>query len=100
MNGHPNELSIPPKAVAEPKAVELLRVWAACGKQHVTLATGLWDDPASCGIMLVDLAKHIAIAYELTNGQDRDSVLRRIKEGFDAEWGWPTDEPHGTLLED
>jgi hypothetical protein len=75
----------------------MLRVWAAGGKQHVSIATGLWDDPANWGIMLVDLAKHIANSYEQSGGMDQARVLKRLREGFDAEWGSPTDSPTGTI---
>jgi hypothetical protein len=92
------ELPIPPNAQNDPKAIELARVWAAGGNQHVSIATGLWDDPATWGMMLVDLAKHIARAYSRVQGRDEKSVLLRIKEGFDAEWGEPTDTPTGDLL--
>ncbi len=98
MDGHSRQLPIPPAAADDDRAVELVRVWAAKGKQHVSLATGLWDDPASWGIMLVDLAKHVANAYEQTTGQNRDDVLNRIKAGFDAEWEKETDTPTGRLL--
>ncbi|HUG92542.1 MAG TPA: DUF5076 domain-containing protein [Planctomycetaceae bacterium] len=98
MNEHLRQLPIPPSAARDVKAVELARVWAAHGKQYVSLTSGLWDDPASWGIMLVDLAKHIANAYEQVNGKDRHDVLRRLKEGFDAEWSSETDEPSGGLV--
>lgn len=96
---HPRQLPIPDAAIRDTKALELLRVWAASGQQHVALATGVWSDPASWGIMLVDLAKHIANTYEQSNGSDRESVLARLKEGFDAEWTTQTDEPTGEMLE-
>jgi len=48
----------------------------AKGRQHISLATAVWDDPASWGIMLVDLAKHIAIAYQQTTGQSTPPCLR------------------------
>jgi hypothetical protein len=69
----------------------LVRVWAASGKQHLALATGLWDDPAVWGMMLVDLARHIARAYEQSKGLDGDEVLARIREGMDAEWSVDSD---------
>ena len=94
---HAKQLPIPPAAVSDTRAVELLRVWAAQGTQHVSLATNLWKDPATWGIMLVDLSKHIASAYKLTTGQDRDDVLKRIREGFDAEWGSATDVTSGSI---
>ncbi len=93
------ELPIPPAAQSDERAIELARVWAAGGKQHVSLATGLWNDPAAWGIMLVDLARHVAGAYEQTQGLDPAEVLDRIKAGFDAEWSEPTDKPEGGLLE-
>jgi hypothetical protein len=48
--------------------------------------------------MLVDLAEHVANAYEQTTGEYREGVLKRIKEGFDAEWSRATDDPTGGLL--
>lgn len=99
MDTCPIQLQIPDAAANDTRAVELLRVWAAGGKQHVSLATGLWSDPAYWGIMLVDLAKHIANAYEQMNGLDRAATLRRLKDGFDAEWNKPTDEPKGKIVE-
>jgi hypothetical protein len=94
---HTRELPIPSVAGGDSNAVELLRVWAAQGKQHVALATRVWDDPAAWGIMLVDLAKHIASAYQQTEGKDYGDVLSRVREGFDAEWETATDEPSGSV---
>ena len=71
----------------------MIRVWAASGKQHLSLATGLWNDPATWGIMVVDLARHLARAYEQTQGLDADAALARIREGMNVEWSQDTD-PH------
>jgi len=87
------ELPIPPKAVGSGSAFELVRIWVADRGQHVSVATGVWEDPAAWGIMLVDLARHIANAYAESEGMRQPDVLERIKEGFDAEWSAPTDEP-------
>jgi Domain of unknown function (DUF5076) len=81
----PNELSIPVATEVDPKAFELLRVWIANKQQHVSLRTDVWEDPAAWGIMLADLAKHIAESFRKDNGQDVQSVLKRIKAGIDAE---------------
>lgn len=97
MKDHARQLPIPGPAAKDAAALEMLRVWAAGGKQHVSIATGLWEDPASWGIMLVDLAKHVANAYEQSEGMDRLAVLKRIRAGFDAEWGSPTNKPSGRL---
>ena len=52
-------------AQADPKAVEVAQVWVALGNQHVSLRPDVWEDPAAWGIVLVDLAKHVAnVHYE------------------------------------
>jgi len=97
MRNGPDALAIPPAAETDPQAVEIARIWAAGGKQHVSLKTGIWNDPTAWGLLLVDLAKHVANAYEQTEGRDRNEVLRRIKHGFDIEWESPTDEAKGKM---
>lgn len=96
--GRVNELPIPPIAQSDKGAIELVRVWASDGRQHVSVATGVWNDPAAWGIMLVDLARHVAGAYHDAKGLDQETVLDRIKAGFDAEWSAATDKPQGGLL--
>ena len=74
-----SELPIPTKAEHDPRSIELARVWAAGGCQHVSLNVVLWSDPAAWGIMLVDLARHVASAYRETQGSDLDKTLARIR---------------------
>ena len=74
-----NELPIPDAAKKDRQAFELVRVWVANKGQHVSLRAGAWDDPAFYGIMLADLAGHIANAYEQDAGLDRLKTLQRIK---------------------
>lgn len=98
MQDHPRQLPIPDQAVNDPKAIELVRVWAASGRQQVVFAPGLLDDPATWGIVLVDLVKHFAHAYEQTKGLSQSETVSRIKAGFDAEWSTATDEPTGEVM--
>ena len=94
---HKNELPIPDIAQQDPSARELLRVWGAQGAQHVALAAGLWRDPGAWGLVLADLARHVARAYEQTGGPEKRKALERIRETFEAEWNHPTDEPTGKV---
>ena len=71
--------------------MEIARVWIVDGDQHVVLTQNLWRDPASWGLMLADLARHVANAYE-AQGHGREFVLQRIREAFEAEWSHPTDK--------
>jgi hypothetical protein len=76
--------------------------WPASGQQAGAnmspLKVGQWRDPAAWGIMLVDLARHVASAYQQLEGRKLDDTLARIKEGFDAEWGYPTDNVTGRVI--
>ncbi len=88
----PNEIDAPPIASENPDAVELLRVWAAPGaSQQLTLQT-IWKDPGAWGLLLADIARHAAQAYE-REGHDPNETLSRIRDLFDAEWRSPTDDP-------
>jgi hypothetical protein len=83
------ELDPPPIAVSDSEATEILRVWAAPGAaQQLTLRT-CWKDPGAWGLLLVDVARHAAQAYE-RDGRNLNDVLGRIRELFDAEWLAPT----------
>ena len=96
---HRGELSIPPTAKSDARALELARVWAAVGAQHVTLRAEAWPDPAAWGIVLVDLARHVARAYQETQGRPPDETLALIHEMFEAEWARPTDVGSGKIEE-
>jgi hypothetical protein len=98
MKSQPRRLPIPNAAGADPKASEILSVWVAAGNQHVSLNPHIWDDPAAWGLLLVDLARHVANAHEQSGVMDSAAALERIRQGFDAEWGSPTDAPTGGLV--
>jgi len=83
------ELPVPAEVRDGQKAVELVRVWLVDGNQIVTISPSLWDDPATWGLLLVDLANHVASAYAV-QGLEKEAVLTRIKRAFDAEWDYPT----------
>ena len=87
-----DDLDRPPIAETNPEAIEILRVWTAPGSpQQLTLRTA-WEDPAAWGLLLADIARHAALAYK-REGRDATEVLKRIRQGFDAEWSSPTDDP-------
>src|SRR5258708_8754725 len=88
-------LSVPPVAQRDKASFEVLRVWIAEQCQHVSIRSGAWEDPFACGIVLADLARHIAHAHQLQNeGTDTDAFLQRLLEGFQTEIDSPTDEPN------
>ena len=84
-----HELDPPPVSRSHSNSVEILRVWEVPGGPvQVTLRTS-GEDPGTWGLLLVDVARHAAQAYE-REGLDHDHALQRIRQLFDAEWASPT----------
>ena len=93
-------LNIPPVAQRDQASFEVMRVWIAEQGQHVSIRSGAWEDPFAWGIVLADLARHVALAHEMQNpGTDKDKFLERLLEGFEAEIENPTDEPEGEVTQ-
>lgn len=69
----------------------MARIWVADGEQVVILSPEVWSDPACWGLMLTDLARHVAGAYAPL-GHYREAMLERVRAAFDAEWDNPTDQ--------
>jgi hypothetical protein len=92
-----DQLRVPESAKTDPKSFELLRVWVAHQDQHISLRVGVWDDPAAWGVMLADLARHIANAFEKVENRDPVKVLEQIRAGFDAEMQTPAGVMHGEV---
>ena len=87
-----NELAKPPIAKEE-GAHEVLRVWSGQDLPQQYVVETIWDDPGAWGLLLVDVARHVAKAYEGSHGINESDALDRIKQLLDAEWSSPTDEP-------
>ncbi len=89
---HENELAIPPDAEESKDAVEIGRVWVCNGALNVSLRVGVFDGIGTWGVLLADLARHIADAQEQLDHSDPENTLDEIKEALDAEWGLAVDE--------
>jgi hypothetical protein len=92
-----DQLRIPEPARTDAKSFELLRVWVAHQDQHISMRTGVWDDPAAWGVMLADLARHIANAFEKFEDRDPLEVLEAIKAGFEGEMQSPARPIQGEI---
>ena len=98
--GADKTLAIPAAAQRDKASFEVMRVWIAEKGQHVSIQAGAWDDPFAWGIVLADLARHIANADQLQNKKaDPEAFLARLLEGFQAEIDDPTDEPEGEVTQ-
>jgi hypothetical protein len=84
----PAELQIPPHVVSDKKACELIRAWAAHGGLVCSLNIGTWPQdqaPVAWGILLSDIARHVADAPHQTQGLEKATVLATMRGVFDSE---------------
>jgi hypothetical protein len=96
--GVEKSLAIPPAGQRDKASFEVMRVWIAEKGQHVSIQSGAWEDPFAWGIVLADLARHIANAHQMQDKKiDPEAFLERLLEGFQAEIDDPTDEPEGEV---
>jgi hypothetical protein len=65
--------------------------------QYVILKPGVTKDPAGWGLVLADVMRHLANAYEQVEGRDRSRTFERIRAGLEAELSSPTDRPRGVV---
>ncbi len=96
-----NECVIPQEALADPNSREVLRAWVANQGLHVSLwIPDAWDDPGHWGIALTDVMRHLADAYQQSQGADPKVTIARIQEMIAAELSSPTDTPTGGFVEE
>jgi hypothetical protein len=69
------ELKLPPMAVANAQAFEVLRAWTAPGEAQEVVLKTTRKNPGTWGLMLADIARRAANAYA-NEGHDREEALR------------------------
>lgn len=77
------ELEIPPDAL-EQGGIEIVRASIVDGAVSVALRRA-FDDPATWGRLLIDLARQAARAYALETEISEDEAFDRIRAGWEAE---------------
>ncbi|GLQ97280.1 DUF5076 domain-containing protein [Dyella mobilis] len=99
------ELLVPPSALDDPHAVEMVRVWIAQGKLESSIKVGMYAESTDIaedfawGVILADLARHISNALQSGYGFTGD-VLERIKTSFLDELGAPTSAVQGAFVDE
>lgn len=96
----PRELIIPPAAISDPDAVELLRVRAAEEGQHVVITSDAWEDGPTWGVVLADLAIHVANMLQEQPSHSKEDVLNDLRVGFLQELANPVNDPTGSISVD
>lgn len=83
------QLEIPASVFGDPNPQELFRAWAAHEELHVVFNPCFWKDPKDWGVFLVDMARHVARAYEQEGVCSSSAALKKIGVGFKSEWRRP-----------
>jgi Domain of unknown function (DUF5076) len=96
MNGDPENpppifdaLQIPPSAL-EQGGVEVLRAAIVDGGLHVSLRRA-FDDPEAWGMLIADIARHVARIYAKETEMSEVAVLERVRAMFESEMDAPSD---------
>lgn len=95
------EISIPPGAIDDPNRREMLRAWVAHEGLHCTLNIGQWGDREATGwgVLLSDVARHVAIALHEATGVDSADILEHIRIVFNDELDEPTSPASGGFVQ-
>jgi hypothetical protein len=89
-------LVIPPTAL-EQGGVEVLRAAVVEGALHVSLRRA-FDDPEAWGMLIADVARHVARIYATEDKFPEAQTLERIRTLFNAEMDTPTDPGTTTAI--
>ena len=95
------QLEIPPGAKTDKQASELIRAWAAHGGLQCSLNVDAWSGDQTTigwGILLSDIARHVANALHESRRLDPDKTLRQIQSVFNSELENPTAETSGNFV--
>jgi hypothetical protein len=94
------ELAIPPHALEDPDSRELVRAWVANNALHCSLDVFNWgdDEAIGWGVLISDIARHVADALKEQNGTDTATTIAKIREVFNDELDSPTAETNGHLM--
>jgi uncharacterized protein DUF5076 len=91
------ELLVPPGAASDTNAREMVRAWIAHKGLHCSLSVGTWgeNEAIGWGVLLTDIARHVADAMQKEAGWDRGDTIKRIRTVFNDELDKPTAETQG-----
>jgi len=90
-------LTVPNDVATADDSQELIRVFAASGQLHVALAWDAWPDASPWGVLLADLARHVANAREQRSGVAAAQSLADIRLAFEEAWSWDAQTVEGQV---
>ena len=100
-----HEAAIPPAAQRDPNSREMLRAWIAERGLHCTIHIGMWEaeksfrEERAWGILLADVARHIANAMHQEYGDPVERTKAELVRAMLDELEMPTSEAKGKFLD-
>jgi hypothetical protein len=91
-----NEREIPPAALRDVDAVEMLRVWIAEHGLHCSMKLGMYEESTEIpedkawGIILADIARHAASGLSRGYGGSYEDKLEQVSNSFEKELKAPS----------
>lgn len=99
-----DNMPIPEAALRDPKSREMIRAWVAEEALWCSINIGTWDgvkdveEPTAWGILLADVARHVANALEELKGSDKQRTISDIREAIMLELSDPTSGHRGDFV--
>lgn len=98
-------LGVPPAAIRDESSINILSAWIAEKSLHCSMRIGIWqsagrDEPASWGILLADVVRHLSNALSEELGSEKQQVIDAILSGLENELIDPTSEITGSFWAD
>lgn len=99
-----NQRPIPEAALRDEDAVEMLRVWIAERGLHCSIKVGMYretmniSEEKAWGVILADIAKHVANALESGWSSSSAESLQKIQDSFIKELGRSTSDAKGDFV--
>jgi len=95
------QLPAPPGIAGDDDAREMIRAWVAHQGLHCALNLGEWGDREAIGwgVLLSDVARHVANAMHEQSGVAPEEVLEQIREVFNDELDEPTEDASGGFVQ-
>lgn len=91
------QLEIPPEALSDPEAFELLRLWAAHEQLHVAIRSDLGGGAEDFGDLLADLFEHASRMFAQRDGVPLAECRELMLQDFLRRVESPKPSLEGTL---
>jgi hypothetical protein len=99
------ELLIPEAGMRDADSVEMARVWIAEQQLHCSIKVGMYQDTMNIsegfawGVILADIARHVAAAMVTSYSADEASTIREIEASFLDELAKATSDASGEFVQ-